>query len=152
MNMKTSNAKPSPARAALARQAGMTLLEILIVLAIIALVMGVLFGPKLMDMFSDAKKKTAGIVVNKFATEAYTRWSLANTGKQCPEDISELAKYGGGDDGAVDPWGNKLTLLCGEAAPEGAPSRVVVISSGEDGQQGTDDDIKSWNPRTDEKK
>jgi prepilin-type N-terminal cleavage/methylation domain-containing protein len=151
MNMKTSNAKPSPARAALARQAGMTLLEILIVLAIIALVMGVLFGPKLMDMFGEAKDKTARIVVNKFATEAYARWSMSNAGKQCPEDISELAKYGGGEDGAVDPWGQKLTLLCGEAAPEGAPARVVVISNGEDGKQGTDDDIKSWEAKEEKK-
>lgn len=141
--MNTSKTSLSTARK-LARQAGMTLLEILIVLAIIALVMGVLFGPKLMDMFGEAKEKTARIVVNKFATEAYARWSMANTGKQCPEDVSELAKYGGGDDGAVDPWGNKLVLLCGDAAPEGAPSRIVVISSGEDGKPNTGDDIKSW--------
>jgi prepilin-type N-terminal cleavage/methylation domain-containing protein len=39
-------------RAALHGQRGMTLLEILIVLAILGLVMGVLVGPRLYSMFS----------------------------------------------------------------------------------------------------
>ena len=143
--MKTSKSKLSDSAArALARQAGMTLLEILIVLAIIALVMGVLFGPKLMSMFGEAREGTAKIVVGKYATEAYARWTMNNPGKQCPENIDALAKYAGDESGAKDPWGNQLILLCGDSAPEGAPGRVVVISIGDDGKPDTSDDIKSW--------
>jgi prepilin-type N-terminal cleavage/methylation domain-containing protein len=130
-------------RTALARQAGMTLLEILIVLAIIALVMGVLFGPKLMQMFGESKAKLAKIVVQEYANQAYARWSMNNPGKACPDDINELAKYTDQPE-AKDPWDQKLILLCGDSVPEGSSFRVGVLSIGEDGKQDTGDDVKSW--------
>lgn len=140
--MKTSKTSPSAARR-LARQAGMTLLEILIVLAIIALVMGVLFGPKLMDMFGESKAKLAKIMVQEYANQAYARWSMNNPGKNCPDDINELAKYTDQSE-AKDPWDQKLTLLCGDSVPEGSSFRVGVVSKGPDGKENTSDDIKSW--------
>ena len=127
----------------LARQAGMTLLEILIVLAIIALVMGFLFGPKLINMFVQSKEKLGKIVVHQYANESYGRWALDNTGKVCPDDINELAKYADQKE-AKDPWDHKLVMFCGDNKPEGVTGQIGVLSFGPDGKQDTTDDIRSW--------
>jgi len=143
MNMEMSKTNESTASARLARQAGMTLLEILIVLAIIALVMGFLFGPKLMDMFSESKEKLAKIMVQQYANQAFPRWSMNHPEKPCPEDINELAKYADQKE-AKDPWDRPLVLYCGDNKPEGLTSQVGVLSLGPDGKQDSPDDIKSW--------
>ena len=49
-------------------QRGMTLLEIMIVLAILALVMGLVVGPRVMKMFGESKVDIAQLTVKKFAT------------------------------------------------------------------------------------
>lgn len=139
---KTSNSTEIARR--LARQAGMTLLEILIVLAIIALVMGFLFGPRLMDMFSDSKVKLAQIVVQDYANQAYARWSMDHPDKQCPDSINDLAKYGADQKDVKDPWGKALVLYCGDTKPEGMTGTVGVLSHGPDGDLNTADDITSW--------
>lgn len=122
-------------RAALLGQRGMTLLEIMIVLAIIALVMGLLIGPSVMNAFSDSKEKTSKMVVERVVNEAYTRWSADNPGEQCPEDVSDLSEY---VNKTEDSWGNELVLLCGEDAPEG--KSFCAVSKGEDGKRSDDDD------------
>ena len=142
--METSKCPASNAaagRASLVGQAGMTLLEILIVLAIIALVMGFLFGPRLMAMFGQSRTELAKSVVQRYASEAYARWTMDNPGKSCPADINELAKYNDEKE-AKDPWGKPLILLCGDNAPEGV--QLGVVSMGADNKLDTKDDIKSW--------
>lgn len=131
----------APAR--LLRQAGMTLLEILIVLAIIALVMGFLFGPRLMEMFGESKTELGKSMVQRLATESYARWTMDNPGKACPADVTEVAKYSNDKDGK-DPWGHPMVFLCGENLPEGVPGGVGVQSMGPDGKLDTNDDLKSW--------
>jgi len=49
------------------RQLGMTLLEIMIVLAILALVMGLLVGPQVMKLFTEGKGDIARAGVKKLA-------------------------------------------------------------------------------------
>ena len=56
-------------------QRGMTLLEIMIVLAILALVMGLVVGPKVMKMFGQSRVDIAKMTVNKYANEAYPHWA-----------------------------------------------------------------------------
>jgi general secretion pathway protein G len=146
MNMETSrtaNARVAAARASLAGQAGMTLLEILIVLAIIALVMGFLFGPRLMEMFGESKEELGKSMVQRLATESYARWSMDNSGKSCPSDVAEVAKYSNDKEGK-DPWGHPMIVLCGENLPEGVTGGFGVVSMGPDGKLDTKDDIKSW--------
>ena len=121
-------------------QAGMTLLEIMIVLAIIALVTAFLVGPRIIGAFGEAKEKTAQQMAKDFAYNAYVRWDANNPGKGCPANISELFKYVNKRDGK-DPWGMPFTMVCGEGAPEGG---FGVISNGPDKKKGTPDDIKSW--------
>ena len=133
----------------LAHQAGMTMLEILIVLAILALVMGFLFGPRIMEMFGEAKEGTASLMVNKYANEAYARWIQANSGQSCPDGLAALAKYTNNEE-TKDPWGNELEMLCGDNAPDGIPNRFGVFSKGANAKLETQgatcggDDICSW--------
>jgi hypothetical protein len=42
-----------------------------------------------------------------------------------------------------DSWGRPIKMLCGANLPPGAKG-IAVISAGEDGKDGTEDDLKSW--------
>ena len=65
-------------------QRGMTLLEIMIVLAILAIVMGLLVGPRVLKMFSESKVDTTKIKLKKYAFEAYPSWSAAHPTSRAP--------------------------------------------------------------------
>lgn len=121
---------------------GMTLLEIMIVLAILALVMGLLVGPRVMDMFGKGKEDTTRIKVKKYAYEAYPSWSAAHPDKNCPEKLADLNEYMNEND-SNDAWGKPLKMMCGETLPPGARG-LAVMSLGPDGKEGTPDDLKSW--------
>ena len=121
---------------------GMTLLEIMIVLAIIALVMGLLVGPKVMKLFGESRVETTKIKLKKYAFEAYPSWSSSHPDKQCPEKLSDLNEYMNNED-SNDSWGKPLKMLCGTNLPAGARG-IAVVSAGEDGKEGTPDDLKSW--------
>ncbi len=120
----------------------MTLLEIMIVLAILALVMGLLVGPKVMKMFGESKIDTTKIKIKKYAFEAYPSWSASHPDKGCPEKLADLNEYMNSDD-SNDSWGKPLKMMCGSTLPAGARG-VAVMSAGEDGKEGTADDLKSW--------
>lgn len=128
-------------RVAARGQAGFTIMEVLIVLAIIALIMGVLVGPKLFKAGDEAKARNTHTITVQFAT-AYARWSIDHEAA-CPGSINVLVKYMNNKDDAKDPWGNDFIMLCGAQAPPAADG-FGIQSKGKDGKQGTEDDIKSW--------
>jgi prepilin-type N-terminal cleavage/methylation domain-containing protein len=130
------------ARAQARAQRGMTLLEIMIVLAILALVMGLLVGPKVMKMFAGSKVDITKIKLKKYAFEAYPSWSASHPDKACPGTISELNEYMNSND-SNDAWGRPIKMMCGASMPAGAKG-IAMSSSGEDGKDGTEDDLKSW--------
>ena len=121
---------------------GMTLLEIMIVLAIIALVMGLLVGPKVMKLFGESKVETTKIKIKKYAFEAYPSWSASHPDKACPEKLADLNEYMNNND-SNDSWGVPLRMTCGQNMPPGARG-IAIVSLGEDGKEGTADDLKSW--------
>jgi general secretion pathway protein G len=123
-------------------EAGMTLLEIMIVLAILALVMGLVVGPRVMKMFSSSKVDIARLTAKKFADEAFPTWSMAHPNKGCPDKLEDLSEYMNSED-IKDPWGNPYKMYCGSSLPPGAKG-LAVMSIGEDGKEGTGDDVKSW--------
>ncbi len=130
-----------------ASERGMTLLEILVVLAILATVMGLLFGTAIKDALFESKEKTTHLGVMELAQKGYLQWNL-KTNEACPENLAAIAKYTNAFDDATkvqDAWGHDLIMFCGDNAgdlPEG--QQFGVLSMGADGKQGTEDDIKSW--------
>src|SRR5882724_5438567 len=123
-------------------QRGMTLLEIMIVLAILALVMGLVVGPRVMKMFGESKVDTTKIKLKKYAYEAYPSWSAAHPDKACPDKLADLNEYMNNDD-SNDSWGKPLKMYCGQNLPAGVKG-LGVASVGEDGKDGTPDDLHSW--------
>ena len=139
--MRSLLRKKRSAELAARSQLGITLLEIMIVLAIIGLVMAFLVGPRIMRMFSDSKESLAKTEVKTLAFQNYVEWTTKNPGKSCPGNIGELAKLG--NKNAKDPWGTDYQMKCaGKGAPAGVP--FGIVSAGADKQFGTKDDIHSY--------
>jgi prepilin-type N-terminal cleavage/methylation domain-containing protein len=134
---------PKTARILRNTQRGMTILEIMIVLAIIALVMGFLVGPRVIAMFSESKEEVAKLEVKRYAEEAYTLWSRKNGGKPCPASLADLNEYTNKGKSIQDPWGSDYVMLCGQNLPPGAFG-LAVYSPGPDRSPNTGDDIRSW--------
>jgi general secretion pathway protein G len=119
-------------------QAGFTLLEIMIVLAIIAMIAGGV-GVALFNKFKKAQIQTTKMRV-KAVREAVTQYMIETP--SCPKGMDEMlsGKYIDKDK-MKDAWGSNISLKCpGTNDTEGAD----VSSPGPDKQDGTADDIKSW--------
>jgi general secretion pathway protein G len=138
MTSKETEIQRRAKRLARPRQAGFTLLEIMIVLAIIAMMAGGV-GVVLFRTFQKGKIKIGGERV-KAAREAVTQYMLETP--SCPHSIEDLVsgKYLEKTN-AKDPWGSNMIMRCpGTNDTEGAD----IVSPGPDKQEGTADDIKSW--------
>jgi hypothetical protein len=80
--------------------------------------------------------------VQEYAFEAYPKWSVEHADKECPDSLKELDKYLTLPS-ATDPWGHPYKMMCGQNLPAGATG-IAILSMGPDGEEGTSDDIKSW--------
>jgi hypothetical protein len=79
------------------------------------------------------------LLVEAYVKEAYPKWKTDHPGKSCPDKLEELAKYFGENPGIPvleDPWGHPLVMRCDDKG-------LAIISLGEDGKQGTGDDVIS---------
>jgi len=121
---------------------GMTLIEIMIVIAIIGLIMGVL-AFALMGRLDTAKDKTAVNEVTRLSTTA--EMFEVEKGK-CPKDMAALKAGGYIKKIMKDPWGTPYELKC-----PGEHGRIDVSSAGPDQELGNEDDINSWQSESDEK-
>ncbi|MBI5722773.1 MAG: type II secretion system protein GspG [Planctomycetes bacterium] len=143
------------------RKSAFTLLELMIVLAIILVIagsVGVIAYVKIKDSADrDAAKVLVDQVVHAvdiFHTKL-NRYPASDKGLQelitAPEDENEAKKWGGPylKDGKipVDPWGSELkyelTETTGSSGTSTGPA-FKVWSLGPDKQDGSDDDIRSW--------
>jgi general secretion pathway protein G len=114
---------------------GMTLIEILVVLAIIGLIIGgvavAAFGA-----FGGAQTDTAKNEVTSIQSMAEM---FQMQKKTCPKDVQDLKAAGIMKKVKKDPWGSAYKLTCpGEHGP------VDVVSAGPDKEFGTPDDVNSW--------
>jgi general secretion pathway protein G len=127
-----------PRGASAVRDAGMTLLEIMIVLALIGLVMGSI-GFGLNSYFKKGQKKTAKMAVTR-VSQAAMQYMMENN-SNCPKGMEDLVANKNIEKPIKDPWGKELILKCpGTNDPDG----VDVISTGPDRQEATPDDVTSW--------
>ena len=127
---------------ALRAQPGMTLLEMMIVLAIIAMVMGILVGPSVIEAFATARKKTARMEVKQYAYQAYPQWAAAHADQECPARLDELNEFTNRKD-IQDPWQHDYKMYCGTTLPPQAKG-LAASSLGPDGTDRTGDDLRSW--------
>ena len=94
--------------------------------------------------FSSSKAAVAKVQVDKVAEEWFTRWQL-KTNEACPKDLLEVARsVSAGPEDVTDPWGSELKFRCGAESNLPNGKLFGVYSVGEDLQEGTSDDIKSW--------
>lgn len=122
-----------PARRARAR--GVTLVEVLIVVAILSLIAGgvAIFAiPKFQQAQKDTAKTDCKTLVS--VIETY-KLNHVGTGAACPtlEDLKN-DKALKGDQSVNDPWGKPYKIVC-------TGEDFGVTSPGPDGKEGTEDDI-----------
>jgi general secretion pathway protein G len=124
----------SAARAGTPR--GMTLVEIMIVITIMASIMGVV-GFYVFGTLTQAQTKNAKMGINQLEQIVQTHYMLNN---KMPSSLNELTE---GDNPLVesedkldDPWGNKYIY------EHSGGTNYTIYSAGPDGQQGTEDDVK----------
>jgi general secretion pathway protein G len=131
-----------------AARRGLTLLEIMIVIAILGLVMGLVVVPRVMEMFGESRTKVAKLAVDKFAFQDAPQWQVSS-GKPCPDSLLTIAQFTGkGQPDTVDPWDTPYEMFCGKdnMPPGAAGASFAILSYGPDKKKGTEDDIKSWEP------
>jgi general secretion pathway protein G len=140
----TEALKPSSRLAArlrrAARRRGVTLVEVLIVVAIMALIsagVGFLVLPK----YREAQVKTATTTARTIRQAANMWRSLKGGPGECPT-VSKLVEDKEIDPSSStqDPWGQPFTIVCTD-------DDATVSSPGPDGKAGTKDDI-SVGPQT----
>jgi general secretion pathway protein G len=117
---------------------GFTLLEIMVVLAIIGLIVGSV-GVMVFNRFKKAQSQTAKTRVMEISN-ATTQFMLDNN-NSCPRGLDELVTQKYLKKGLKDPWGKDFIFRCPGTSDTDAAD---VASAGPDKQEGTADDIKSW--------
>lgn len=80
--------------------------------------------------------------VKQYAFEAFPQWAASHPDKACPDKLADLNEYMSSND-SNDAWGRPLKMMCGVSMPPGVRG-LAVMSLGEDGKEGTEDDITSW--------
>lgn len=119
-------------------QAGMTLIEIMVVVSIIGLMMGTV-GVMAYGRYKKAQVTNAKQIINNIK-QALVHYAMDNK-DPCPKDLNELYTQKLIDKEPKDPWGQELIFKCpGEHDTESAD----ISSNGPDRKEGTADDLHSW--------
>ncbi|MEX1365095.1 MAG: type II secretion system protein GspG [Nannocystaceae bacterium] len=127
-----------PGRVGLASRAqrGMTLIEIMVVVAIIGLIMGGV-GIMAFNRLQDAALATAKSETKKIQA-AIDTYRVSKKGK-CPKTFEDLKAAQFIDRVPKDPWDKEFQFKC-----PGEKAAIDVISAGPDGEFDTPDDIANY--------
>jgi general secretion pathway protein G len=120
------------------RTRGMTLVEIMVVVAIIGMIMGAV-AVGAMSQLEKAKVKNTKMIIHN-VQEALVHYATDNT-DSCPKGLGELVSQKYLNKDPKDDWGQPLMYVC--PSTHGGDS-ADVWSKGKDKQDGTADDIRSW--------
>lgn len=129
MNTTTTRTR---ARARRRHQAGMTLIEIMIVLMIIGMIAGAV-GFAVLPQFEKAKIKATRTDA-KNVSAAAEMWIAEHGGCPSVDDLVE-DKIISAKNRTMDAWDHEFSIECGDDGP-------VARSAGPDGQMGNDDDVQ----------
>ena len=124
-------------------QRGMTIVEIMVVVAIIGLVMGAVAVGAL-PALNRASCKTAWTETQNIQ-QAVVVYQTDNNG-DCPKSIADLVSGKYLSKEPKDPWNQGFKMKC----PGEKGGDADVWSSGKDKQEGTEDDIKGWAGQTEQ--
>ncbi len=115
------------------RVRGVTLIEVLIVVAILSMI-GAGVTVAAFPRYQDAQRKSAETAATSLR-QIVGMWQASHATAECPS-ISQLAqdKVVDGASRTDDPWGRPYKITCED-------SEVKVTSSGPDRKDNTDDDI-----------
>lgn len=143
--MTTQTARPSsparlfsPARLVRRRRRsrGMTLIEILVVLAIIGLIVG---GVSVVAFNAFRDSKVTQGYNDVLGVQKLSEQYMLQKNDKCPKSMQDLKAAGIASRVQKDPWGQDFVITCpGEHGP------VDVLSTGPDQKAGGGDDIVSW--------
>jgi general secretion pathway protein G len=115
-------------------QAGVTLVEVLIVIAIMAMLGGSV-GFYALQQYKKAEAATA-LEDARNLRKAIELWQVQNSESSCPTMGQLVAdKQINSDSHQVDPWGQEWTFSCSD-------DEIYVQSNGPDRKSGTPDDIR----------
>ncbi|HJZ85188.1 MAG TPA: type II secretion system protein GspG [Polyangia bacterium] len=118
---------------------GMTLIEIMVVVAIIGLVMGGV-GVVAFQRYKKAQIETCKTEIRELKA-AIQHWVVDNTGESCPKTLQELYSQKYVNKAPKDPWNQEFLYTC--PSPTNTDDGFDISSKGPDKQPGTEDDIKS---------
>lgn len=120
-----------------AQPRGMTLVEIMIVVTIMASIMGVV-GFFVFGALDEANKKEARIEISQL-TQMVESYYMMTDPRQMPDQLDDLNKKNivKGGEIPTDPWGNNYVYR------KNSGRDFEIISMGPDGTEGTEDDISS---------
>lgn len=125
-------------------QRGLTLLEIMIVIAILGLLM-VVIVPRVMGSKDAADINTTHIQVTKWKSDIAT-WAIASrSDKACSEiSLAEVAKFNTKEEPKAsdlkDAWGKTIQIMCSESGVRG----VYSFGPNKTDDKGDGDDVASW--------
>ena len=126
-------------------QAGYSLAEILIVMAIISMLMGAagFVGVRVLD--NSRKKETRNMM--RQIENALTAWQ-AEGGEPCPNSLADLSAKKILNKEPKDGWGQAFIFKC----PGDHGNEIDLTSKGKDRKENTEDDIHSWDDDSGTKK
>jgi len=123
------------------RQAGYTLVELLVVLAILGLLVAIA-APRLISYFGAAKVDTAKIQIDRLGASLDLYHIQVGHYPTDQEGIASLAPYLKNQESLIDPWGRPY--LYRSPGQHGEYDLYSLGADGKEGGDGEDRDITSW--------
>lgn len=120
----------------------MTLIEIIVVVAIITLVVG---GVSVVAINRLNESKLSIARNETIKVQNLVEMYMVTKRSKCPKNMQDLVSAGIATKVSKDPWGKEYTIKC-----PGEKMAVDIISSGPDGELGNDDDIANYSEDSEE--
>ena len=121
-----------------ASQRGLTLAEIIVVIALLSVVAAILFG-SLGGILNESKADAASLSIKQLEQSLETYKIRPKNGNKYPKSLEDAAKFMKNQKVHMEPCGQPFVYSTSSSCGE----PYELISIGADGQRGGDDDISS---------